>query len=71
MSAGTMEKQKVDDGIFKKLEGSHDKVCVQEPSIKGWQGAIRTDTSNWLGYLREVTHLKQKGAGKDAFHRWD
>lgn len=46
MSAGTMEKQKVDDDIFKKLEGSHDKICVQEPSVKGWQGAIRTDTSN-------------------------
>lgn len=47
LSASTMEKQRVDDDIFKKLEGSHDKICVQESSIKGWQGAGRTDTSDW------------------------
>ena len=73
LSAGTVEKQRVDDDIKKKkrLEGSHYKICVQESSIKGWRGATRTDTSNWLGYLREVTELDAEGVWQGCFHRWD
>ena len=67
LSAGTMEKQRVDNDIFKKLESSHDKICVQESSIKGWQGAIRTDTSNWQEYLREVKELEAEGSWQGCF----
>ena len=51
----------------KRLEGSHYKICVQESSIKGWRGATRTDTSNRLEYLREVTELDAEGIWQGCF----
>lgn len=68
-------RRRVDNDVFKELESTHHYRPVntefkmfyfmyfQESSIKGWQGAIKTDTPNWDTQRNRRTCLREEMAG--------